>query len=83
VPLIAPAMVPLVLAAAATLVLRLVLWGGERTLGQFIAEALVFGGVYLAGAAWRERPLLNELVAAMRPAASATPTSPPGPLPPA
>src|SRR3954454_1549047 len=37
VPLIAPAMVPLVLAAAATLVLRLVLWGGERTLGQFIA----------------------------------------------
>src|SRR4051794_9596559 len=69
VPLIAPAMVPLVLAAAATLVLRLVLWGGERTLGQFIAEALVFGGVYLAGAAWRERPLLNELVGAMRPAA--------------
>jgi O-antigen/teichoic acid export membrane protein len=81
-PLVAPAMVPLALAAAATLALRLVLWGGERTAGQFIAEALVFGGVYLAGAAWRERPLLNELVGAMRPVASATPTSPPAPLPP-
>jgi O-antigen/teichoic acid export membrane protein len=83
VPLVAPAMVPLALAAAATLALRLVLWGGERTLGQFIAEALVFGGVYVAGAVWRERPLVRELVTAIRPAATATPTSPPAPLPPA
>jgi O-antigen/teichoic acid export membrane protein len=82
-PLVAPAMVPLALAAAATLALRLVLWGGERTLGQFIAEALVFGGVYVAGAVWRERPLVRELVTAIRPAATATPTSPPAPLPPA
>jgi O-antigen/teichoic acid export membrane protein len=82
VPLVAPAMVPLALAAAATLALRLVLWGGERTLGQFIAEALVFGGVYMAGAVWRERPLVAELVGAIRPAATATPTSPPEPLPP-
>jgi lipopolysaccharide exporter len=82
-PLVAPAMVPLALAAAATLALRLVLWGGERSLGQFIAEALVFGGVYVAGAVWRERPLVRELVTAIRPAATATPTSPPAPLPPA
>jgi O-antigen/teichoic acid export membrane protein len=83
VPLIAPAVVPLALAAAATLAVRLVFWGGERTLGQFIAEALVFGGVYVAGAVWRERPLVRELVTAIRPAATATPTSPPEPLPPA
>jgi O-antigen/teichoic acid export membrane protein len=83
VPLVAPALVPLALAVAATLLVRLVLWGGERTRGQFIVEALVFGGVYLAGAVWRERPLVSELVGAMRPAATATPTSPPGPLPPA
>jgi O-antigen/teichoic acid export membrane protein len=83
VPLAAPAFVPLALAAAAALAVRLVFWGGERTLGQFIAEALVFAAVYLAGAVWRERPLVAELVTAIRPAATATPTSPPEPLPPA
>jgi len=83
VPLAAPAFVPLALAAAAALAVRLLFWGGERTLGQFIAEALVFAGVYLAGAVWRERPLVAELVTAIRPAATATPTSPPEPLPPA
>src|SRR3954469_14908653 len=40
--LAAPAFVPLALAAAAALAVRLLFWGGERTLGQFIAEALVF-----------------------------------------
>jgi hypothetical protein len=63
------------------LALRLALWGGERTVGQAIAEGLLFAGVYLAGAAWRERPLVSELLAAIRPAASGPPASPPAPLP--
>jgi O-antigen/teichoic acid export membrane protein len=67
VPLVLPALVPLAGAAAATLALRVVLWGGVRTLGQTIAEVLLFGGVYLAGAAWRDRPLLVELLTAIRP----------------
>jgi O-antigen/teichoic acid export membrane protein len=69
-PIAAPALVPVAGAAAASLALRLVLWGGERTLVQAIAEALVFGGVYLAGALWRERPLVAELLRAVRPASA-------------
>jgi O-antigen/teichoic acid export membrane protein len=68
VPLVLPALVPLAGAAAAVLALRVALWGGERTVGQAIAEAVLFAGVYLAGAAWRERPLLAELLSAIRPA---------------
>jgi O-antigen/teichoic acid export membrane protein len=72
-PLVAPAAMPLAAAAGAALALRLTLWGGERTLAQAIAEVMVFSGVYLAGAAWRERPLVFELLRAIRPA----PTAPP------
>jgi O-antigen/teichoic acid export membrane protein len=82
VPLVLPALVPLAGAAAAVLVVRVVLWGGVRTLGQTIAEVLLFAGVYLAGALWRERPLVFELLRAIRPVASGPPASPPGPLPP-
>jgi O-antigen/teichoic acid export membrane protein len=66
-PLVAPALVPLAAAAAVVLALRGALWGGERTLVQAIAEAVLFSGVYLAGAAWRERPLVSELLRAIRP----------------
>jgi len=79
-PLVMPALIPLAGASAATLALRFALWGGERTLAQALAEALVFGGVYLAGAAWRERPLVSELLRAVRPV---QPASPQAPLPPA
>jgi len=82
-PLVRPAAVPLVGAAAAVLAVRVVLWGGARTLGQAIAEVLVFAGVYLAGAVWRERPLVFELLRAVRPVASGPAASPPAPLPPA
>jgi O-antigen/teichoic acid export membrane protein len=82
VPLVLPALVPLLGAAAAVLAVRVVLWGGVRTLGQTIAEVLLFGGVYLAGAVWRERPLVFELLRAIRPVASGPPASPPAPLPP-
>jgi O-antigen/teichoic acid export membrane protein len=81
-PLVAPALVPLVGAAAAALALRLALWGGERTLAQAVGEALLFAGVYVAGAAWRERPLFSELLAAVRPG-PVRPASPQAPLPPA
>jgi O-antigen/teichoic acid export membrane protein len=79
-PLVMPALIPLAGASAAVLALRFALWGGERTLAQALAEALLFGGVYLAGAAWRERPLVSELLRAVRPA---QPASPQAPLPPA
>jgi O-antigen/teichoic acid export membrane protein len=82
-PLVRPAAVPLVGAAAAVLAVRVVLWGGARTLGQAIAEVLAFAGVYLAGAVWRERPLVFELLRAVRPVASGPAASPPAPLPPA
>ena len=74
-----PALIPLAGASAATLALRFALWGGERTLAQALAEALLFGGVYLAGAAWRERPLVSELLRAVRPAQPASPQAPPPP----
>jgi len=80
-PLVTPALVPLLGAAVAALAVRLALWGGERTAAQAVVEALLFAGVYLAGAAWRERPLVNELLRAVRPA-PAQPASPPVPPPP-
>lgn len=59
--LVGPAVAPLALACGATLLLRLLLWGGGRGLGQAIAEAVLFLGVYGLGAARRERALLAEL----------------------
>ena len=76
-PIAGPALVPLAGAAAATLALRLVLWGGGRPVGQAIAEALVFSGVYTAGALWRERPLVSELLSAVRPVQPAPRPAPP------
>ena len=63
---LAPSVVPVVVATAATLLLRLVLWGGGRTLAQALVEAAVFLVVYTAAALHRERSLLGELTGALR-----------------
>lgn len=65
-PLLRPTMVPLALAGAATVVVRVVLWGGHRPWGQALIELAVFAAVYGVGVAWRERPLLQELLGALR-----------------
>jgi O-antigen/teichoic acid export membrane protein len=64
--LLAPTLVPLVLAGGAVLALRFALWGGHRTLGQALGELALFTFVYFATAVRRERPLLAELLGALR-----------------
>jgi O-antigen/teichoic acid export membrane protein len=64
--IVAPTLIPIILATAATMVLRGALWGGRRTVAQAIAEAVVFVAVYAAIALRRERPLLLELLAGVR-----------------
>jgi hypothetical protein len=64
--LIAPTFVPIVLGAGLALALRLALWGGNRSLGQALAELALFSAVYTLVAVRRERPLLAELVGAFR-----------------
>ena len=59
--LVAPALLPLTLAALSTLALRAVLWGGERSVAQALAELALFVAVYVAGALRSERSLLSEL----------------------
>jgi O-antigen/teichoic acid export membrane protein len=63
---IAPSVVPIVLAAAAVMALRLVLWGEHRTLVQAVAELALFVCVYTTTAVRRERPLVAELMGALR-----------------
>jgi O-antigen/teichoic acid export membrane protein len=64
--LVAPTLIPLALAAAACITLRLVLWGGRRTLLQAIAESALFVTVYAVTAVGRERSLVAELLGALR-----------------
>jgi O-antigen/teichoic acid export membrane protein len=64
--LLTPTLLPLALACGAALLLRVVLWGGRRTLAQALAELVLFVGVYLVTAVRRERPLLDELLGALR-----------------
>jgi PST family polysaccharide transporter len=64
--LVMPSLVSIGLATAAALALRLVLWGGHRSLAQAIAELALFAAVYLATALRRERSLLFELLGALR-----------------
>jgi O-antigen/teichoic acid export membrane protein len=59
--LIGGAAVPLAAGAAAALALRLVLWGGERTAAQAIAELALFLGVFGVLVLRSERGLLAEL----------------------
>jgi O-antigen/teichoic acid export membrane protein len=65
--LLAPTLLPLALASAAAMALRLLLWGGHRPLLQALAELALFSVVYVALAVRRERNLLAELLAAVRP----------------
>jgi O-antigen/teichoic acid export membrane protein len=64
--LVAPTLLPLTLAGAAPLIVRLVWWGTKRTLLQAVLEFALFACVYLACAVRRERPLLAELMSALR-----------------
>ena len=59
--LVAPAVPPVVVAGAATLAVRVVLWGGERPAWQAAVEVAVFAAVFCALALPRERALLAEL----------------------
>jgi O-antigen/teichoic acid export membrane protein len=65
-PLVAPAIVPLTLAAAVVLAVRLIAWGGARPAWQAIVEVALFTGVFALVALRRERPLVAELVGALR-----------------
>jgi O-antigen/teichoic acid export membrane protein len=64
--LIGPTLIPITLACAAAIALRLALWGGRRTLLQAIAELVLFGSVYTLTAVRRERSLVAELLGALR-----------------
>ena len=64
--LLEPSLLSIGLATAATVALRLALWGGHRTLVQAIAELAVFAAVYAVMAFRRERSLLDELLGAVR-----------------
>jgi hypothetical protein len=59
---------PLVPAAAAVVALRLILWGGHRSLAQAICEALVFIAVYAWATWFGERELIGDLRSARSPA---------------
>ncbi len=52
---------PMAIAVAATLLVRLALWGGERSAAQAAAEVLVFVAAYLAATLWLERDLIAEI----------------------
>jgi hypothetical protein len=41
--------------------LRLVLWGGERSAAQAAAEVILFVAAYLAATLWLERDLIAEI----------------------
>jgi O-antigen/teichoic acid export membrane protein len=71
--LLEPSLLSIVLATAATVALRLALWGGSRTLAQAIVELAVFAAVYAAMALRRERSLVNELLGAVRSSRSSGP----------
>jgi len=64
--LLTPTLLPLALACGAAVLLRVVLWGGRRSLAQALAELVLFVAVYLVIAVRRERPLLDELLGALR-----------------
>jgi hypothetical protein len=61
-----PVVLPLAAATAATLALRLLLWGGHRPLTQAIGELALFAVVYALVVLRRERPLIDELLGAVR-----------------
>ena len=64
--LITPTLLPITLGVGAALIVRIVLWGGQRTLAQALVEVALFVGLYTITAARRERELLGELLGSMR-----------------
>jgi O-antigen/teichoic acid export membrane protein len=64
--IIAPTLVPIVLATIAVMALRLALWGDRRTVAQALGEAVLFVAVYAAIALRRERVLVLELLGGLR-----------------
>jgi O-antigen/teichoic acid export membrane protein len=64
--LLTPTAAPIGLAAGASIALRVALWGGHRTLAQALGELALFIAVYTITAVRRERPLLGELLSALR-----------------
>ena len=64
--LLAPTLLPLVLATGSAVAVRLVLWGGHRSLLQALVELGLFAAVYGVLVVRRERSLLAELIGAMR-----------------
>jgi O-antigen/teichoic acid export membrane protein len=64
--IVAPTLIPILVATAAPLALRASLWGSHRALGQAVAEAALFCVVYSVMALRRERALVGELLGALR-----------------
>jgi hypothetical protein len=64
--LVAPTLVPIVLATGSAVVVRLALWGGHRSLLQALVELGLFAIVYGVLVVRRERSLLAELIGAVR-----------------
>jgi PST family polysaccharide transporter len=75
--IVAPTLIPILMATAAPLVLRAILWGHRRPLGQAIAEIALFCAIYAVTALRRERALAGELLGAMRGAGARGPGSVP------
>ena len=74
-----PGLTALAAAALAVAAVRLALWGGARPLWQALLEGALFLAVFAAVAIRRERPLLAELRAGLRPPGPAQ-QAPPGPV---
>jgi len=76
-----PVLLPIFAATAATLALRLALWGGHRPLTQAIGELALFVVIYALAVLRRERPLIGELLSAVRRGGGAEPPlTPPDPI---
>jgi O-antigen/teichoic acid export membrane protein len=52
---------PMAIAVGTTLLVRLALWGGERSAAQAAAEVVVFVSTYVAATLWLERVLIAEI----------------------
>lgn len=64
--LVRPALLPIAIACAGTLGVRLVEWGSGRRLGEAVLELITFAVLYAASVLCSERQLITELVAAVR-----------------
>ena len=76
--IVAPTLIPIVVASAAPLIVRAALWGGRRTPAQAIAEVALFCVTYGVMALRRERDLVSELLGAVRGGAAGAGSAAPG-----